>query len=164
MTIHILLDFLSCTSLYKWLSIFFWIFVMHISERMTIHIVLDFRHAHLSTNDYPYSHGFLSCTSQYEWLSILFLNGFSSCTSLYEWLSILFLNGFLSCTFLYECLSIFLWVFIMHNFIWMTAILTHRYVRSILDTKNVKSGPYHSTNQSARNLCPTYTMHSTKLK
>ena len=121
--------FSECTSLYEWLSIFFWIFGMHISVRMTsniilawvlvmnifvrltIHIILEwvfvmhifvrmtiniilvwvfvmhtflyewlfilflygFRHAHLSTNDYPYSYWFLSCTSFYEWLSKLLL-------------------------------------------------------------------------------------------
>ena len=63
---------------------------------------MGFRHAHFCTNDYPYSYGFSSCTSLYEWLSILFLYGFSSCTSLYEWL------------------SIFLWIFVMHIFVWMT--------------------------------------------
>ena len=63
--------FLSCTSLYKWLSkLFLWVFVMHIFVRMTIHIILvwiffmnifvrttihilmGFRHAHLCTNEY----------------------------------------------------------------------------------------------------------------
>ena len=44
MTIHIL---------------FVWVFFMHISIRMTIHIHMGLRHAHLCTNDYPYS--FLMC-------------------------------------------------------------------------------------------------------
>ena len=61
---------------------------MHIFLRMTIHILMGFRHehlfmndnpyyyfmgfrhAHLCTNDYPYSYGFSSCTSLYEWLFI----------------------------------------------------------------------------------------------
>ena len=96
--------FSSCTSLYgwlsiffwifvihisvEWLSIFFWIFVMHISERMTIHILLYFRHAHHFTNDYPYYScmGFRHahfCTNDYP-----YTYWFSSCTSFYEWLTI----------------------------------------------------------------------------
>ena len=62
--------FSSCTSLYKWLSIFLWFFVMHIYVRMTIHILLGFCHGHLCANDYPYSYGISSCTSLYKWLSI----------------------------------------------------------------------------------------------
>ena len=50
--------FLSCTSLYKWLSILFLVFVMQIFVWMTIHIVIGFCHAHIYTNDYPYSSGF----------------------------------------------------------------------------------------------------------
>ena len=103
--------FFSCTSLYEWISIFFWIFVMYYSVPMTLNSLLDFCHTLLCMNDYPYSFRFSSCTSLYEWLSILYLYGFSSCTSLYEWLFILFLYGFSSCTFLYKWLSIFIWVF-----------------------------------------------------
>ena len=99
-----LYGFSSCTCLYEWLSIFLWVFVMHISVRMTIHFFLN---------------GFSSCTFLYEWLSIFwwifvmhisvrmttisfsmgfghahffmndyhfFLNRFSSCTFLSEWL------------------------------------------------------------------------------
>ena len=62
--------FSSCTSLYGWLSMFLCVFVMYISVRMTIHIILvwvffmyisvgmtihilmGFRHVHLCTNDY----------------------------------------------------------------------------------------------------------------
>ena len=61
--------FLSCTFLYKWLSISFWMdFVMHISAQMTIHFFwMVFRHSHFCTDDYLY-----------------LLNGFSPCTCLYE--------------------------------------------------------------------------------
>ena len=48
--------FSSCTFLDEWLSIFLWVFVMHIFVRMTIHILMGFRHAHLCTNDYPFSY------------------------------------------------------------------------------------------------------------
>ena len=80
MNIHFFFNgFLSCTFLYKWLSIPFWMgFVMHISLRMTIHTLFEFvfvvhisvrmtnhilfcigfRHAHFCTNDYLYSFGF----------------------------------------------------------------------------------------------------------
>ena len=44
--------FSLCTSLYKWLSIFLWVFVMHIFLRITIHIIMGFCHAHLFINDY----------------------------------------------------------------------------------------------------------------
>ena len=60
--------FLSYTSLYQWLSMLLWVFVMHISVWMTIHILMCFCNAHLCTNEYPYSYGFSSCTSLYEWL------------------------------------------------------------------------------------------------
>ena len=46
--------FLSCTTLYEWLSILFLVFVMHTSVRMTIHIFFGFCHAHLCTNNYPF--------------------------------------------------------------------------------------------------------------
>ena len=138
MTIHILLGFRhshlcmndyphsygfsSCTSLFEWLSIFFWVFVMHISVRMNIHIIKGFCHAHLCTNDYPYyfCNGFRHahlCTNDYPYSYCMgfrhghlcmndypYSSGFSSCTSLYEWLFKLFLYGFLSCTSLYEWL------------------------------------------------------------
>ena len=70
--IYILYGFSSWTSLYEWLSIFLWVFVMYIFVRMTIHIILvwvfvmyisvrmtihnlmGFRHAHLCTYDYPF--------------------------------------------------------------------------------------------------------------
>ena len=73
-----------------------------LNVHISIWFCMGFCHAHLCTNDYPYSYGFSSSTSLYEWLSILFFYEFSSCTSLYEWL------------------SIFLWVFVMHIFVWMT--------------------------------------------
>ena len=75
-----------------------------LNVHINICFCMGFRHAHLCTNDYPYSYGFSSCKFLYEWLSILFLYGFchvhlctneypysygfSSCTSLYGWLSI----------------------------------------------------------------------------
>ena len=79
--------FSSCTFLYKWLFISFWI---------------DFRNAHFCTNDYPFlfvlrhTH---TCTNDYPYffvwvfvihisvrITIHILLGVSSCTSLYEWL------------------------------------------------------------------------------
>ena len=82
-------SFLSCTTLYKWLSILVYVFVMHNSVRMTIHIILvfvmhssvqmtihiifGFRHAHLCKNDYPYYFWLYSCTYLYKLRSILFL-------------------------------------------------------------------------------------------
>ena len=103
MTIHFFLNwFPSCTFLYKWLSIYFlmdfrhahfcindypflsdWVFFMHISVQMTIHIFLmGFRHAHLFTNDYSFP-----CVLVYVMhisirITIHILLGFSSCTSL----------------------------------------------------------------------------------
>ena len=65
--------FLSCTTLYKWLSLLVYVFDMHNFLQMTIHIIFDFCHAHLCTNDYSYYFWILSCTSLSEWLSILFL-------------------------------------------------------------------------------------------
>ena len=62
--------FLSCTSLWEWLSILFLVFVVHIFVRMTIHIIFGFCHAHLCTNDYPYYLFILSCIFLYEGLSI----------------------------------------------------------------------------------------------
>ena len=71
---------------------------------------MGFCHAHLCTNDLPYSYGLLSCTSLYGWLSIYlcmgfchahfctndypYSYGFLSCTFMHKWLSIFFLNGF----------------------------------------------------------------------
>ena len=107
------IDSVVCFVMYKfvlWMSILtyfsVWFFVMYMFVRMTIHILMGFRHVHVCTNDYSYySYGFSSCTSLYEWQSIslcmdfchahfctndypFLLNGFSSCTCLYEWLSI----------------------------------------------------------------------------
>ena len=42
-----------CTNDYPFLCV--WVFVMHISVRMTIHIHMGFRHRHFCMNDYPYS-------------------------------------------------------------------------------------------------------------
>ena len=104
--------FSSCTSLNEWLSIFLfvfvmhifvwmtiniileWVFVMHNFVQMTIHILMGFRHVHLCTNDYPYYSctGFRHvhfCTNDYP-----YSYGFSSCTSLYKWLSISLCMGF----------------------------------------------------------------------
>ena len=87
--IYTLLYVLSCTTLYKWLFILVYVFVIHNSLRMTIHIIFGFCHEQLCMNDYPYYFCFTSRTYLYKWLSILFL--FLSCTSLYEWVSIIFL-------------------------------------------------------------------------
>ena len=48
-----------------------WVFVIHISVRMTIHVIMGFCHAHLCTNYYPYYFRISSCTSLYELLSML---------------------------------------------------------------------------------------------
>ena len=106
--------FLSCTSVYEWLSIFFWVFVMHISVRMIIHILIGFCHAHLFTNDYPY---YFRCRHVHL------------CTNEYP-----YYTGILSCTFMYEWLSIFLLVFVMHISLRMTihiilGVVMHIYVR-----------------------------------
>ena len=94
--------------------VFVWVFVMHIFLRMTIHILMYFRHVHVCTNDYPYFYGFLSCTCLYEWLSIFLCMGFHYahfCTNDYPFLS----NGFSSCTFMYEWLPFrCIWAFVMH--------------------------------------------------
>ena len=47
-------EFSSCTFLYEWLPFLFeWVFVMHISVRMTtISFWMGFRHTHFCTNDY----------------------------------------------------------------------------------------------------------------
>ena len=68
--LFILVYVLSCTTLYDWLWILFWVFVMHISVRMTIHSIIDFRHAHLCTNDYPYSFGIDSVMHIFVWMTI----------------------------------------------------------------------------------------------
>ena len=117
--------FLSCTCLYKWLSILFG---------------MGFCHAHFCTNDYPYSYGFSSCTSLYKWLSISLCMGFRHahlCTNEYPfhfvWVSVIhiyvrmtiyfFLNWFSSCTFLYEWLPfLFELVFFMNISVRMTTI------------------------------------------
>ena len=91
--------FLSCTCLYEWLSIFFWVFVMHISVQMTIRTLLDFCHSHICTNDSP----FFKCLFVFHiFLRMIIHFLFSSSTSFYEWLSILLL------------------VFFMHIFVRMT--------------------------------------------
>ena len=141
--------FSSCTSLYEWLSILLYVFVMHISVRMTIHNILDsvihisvrttihiiigFRTAHLFTKDYAYSYWFLSC----EWLWI-FLLVFVMHILLRRTIHIsirfrhahLYTNdypypsGFSSCTSLFEWLSIFLLVFVMHIFVHRTILFS----------------------------------------
>ena len=95
------------------------VFLMHISVRMTIHILIGFRHAHLCTKNYPFLCGsvFFIHISLRMTIHILFvlvfvlhiyvrftihiLIGFRQahlCTNDYEF----FLFGFPSCTFLYE--------------------------------------------------------------
>ena len=54
---------------------FVWVFVMHISVRMTSHIHMGFRHAHFCTYDYPYCFciGFRHahfCTNDYPFLCV----------------------------------------------------------------------------------------------
>ena len=97
--------FLSCTILYEWLSILYYMFC-HAQLWMTIHIILGFRHAHLCTNDCPYHYRFSSFTSLYEWLS-LFLWVFVMHISLRMTIHILFI-----------------WFFVMHISVRMT-IHTH---------------------------------------
>ena len=63
--------FSSCKSLYEWISIFLWVFIVHIFVQRNIHIIMGFCHAHLCTNAYPYYYGFSLCTYFYVWLSIL---------------------------------------------------------------------------------------------
>ena len=73
---HFLFNGLSSfTFLYEWLPFLFeWIFVMHISLRITtIYFWMECRHSHFCTNDYDF-----------------FLNGLSSFIFLYEWLPFLF--------------------------------------------------------------------------
>ena len=100
--------FLSCTSLYEWLS---------------ISLCMGFRHAYFCTNDYPFLlNRFSSCLFLYEWLSISFWMGFRHahfCTNDYHF----FFNGFSSCTFLYEWLRfLFQLILVMHISVRMTTI------------------------------------------
>ena len=100
--------FSSCTFLYEWLSIFIWAIVMHISVRMTTHLIFEsvvVMHSSVRMTIHFYVCGFSSCIFLYEWLSIFMR--FSLCTFLYERLSIFFLNRFSSCTFLCEWLSLY---------------------------------------------------------
>ena len=83
----------SCTFV-EWLPFLFeWIFIIHISVRMTtISFWMDFRHAHFCTNDYH-----------------LFLNGLSSCTFLYKLLPFLFEWIFHVCNALQSVNSMVQW-------------------------------------------------------
>ena len=71
---HLFLNgFSSCTFLYEWLPFLFeWVFLMHISVRMTIiYFWMVFRHTHFCMNDYHFFvYWFLSCTFLCKWLSI----------------------------------------------------------------------------------------------
>ena len=78
MTIHILMGFSSCTSLYDdYPFLCVCVFVMHITVRMTIHILMGFCQAHLVANDYPYylfmcfRHGHF-CTNDYPYSCMVF--------------------------------------------------------------------------------------------
>ena len=95
--------FSSFTSLYEWLSIFVWIFVMHIYVRMTIHIVFDFCHAHLRTNEYSYyySVSVMHISVRMNIHIILCFCHAHLCTNYYP-----YYFWFLSCIFLYKLLSI----------------------------------------------------------
>ena len=117
-----LYGFSSCTCLYEWLSICLWVFVMHISVRMTIHIILmGFCHVHVCTNDYPFPCVWVFVMHIPVRMTINFFSmGFRHahlCTNDYPFL----LKWFSSCTFLYKWLSIsFEWVFVMYMFVRMT--------------------------------------------
>ena len=122
---------------------------MHISVRMTIHIIIDFCHAPLCTNYYQYSYGFLSCTSLYKWKSILLwffvihifvrmtihiLMDFCCayvCSNDYPYSNGFchahfctndypYSYGFSSCISLHELLSMFLRYFVIHMILWIT--------------------------------------------
>ena len=119
-----LYGFSSCVSLYEWLSIFLWVFVMYIFVRMTIHIILvwvfvthisvqmtirilmGFRHAHLCTNDYPFL---------FVWFFVMHFSVQMTIHIIFVWVFVIHIfctndypysYGFLSCTSLYEWLSI----------------------------------------------------------
>ena len=68
--------FLSCTSLYGWLS---------------VSLCMGFHHAHFCTNDYPFLLNGFSSMHISVWMTIhFFFNAFSSCTFLYKWLPFIF--------------------------------------------------------------------------
>ena len=125
--------FLSCTSLYERLSIYY--------------SCMGFRHSYICTNDYPHSCWFLSCTSLYEWLSILLwvfvmhifvrmnihiLVVFCHahlCTNAYP-----YCYGFLSCTF---CTNDYPYlVFVIHMFVRMTIQIIMVFCHAHLCTKD----------------------------
>ena len=123
------IDWVVCFVMYNfvlWMSVltyvFVWVFVMYIFVRMTIHILMDFRHVHVCTNDYPYYSciGFCHvhvCMNDYSfpcvWVFVMHI---------YVRMTIHFLvNGFLSCTCLYEWIPfLFEWIFVMHISVRMT--------------------------------------------
>ena len=98
--------FSSCTFLYEWLSISFeWVFVMHISVRMTIHFFLNGMLSFLIS---------VRMTTISFWIDCLHLH---FRTNYYHF----FLNGFSSFTFLYGCLhSHFEWISFIYIFVRMT--------------------------------------------
>ena len=134
--------FSSCTSLYKWLSILFFIFC----------------HAHICTNDYPYYFLFSSCTSLYKLLSLIFwfchahlctndypyYFWFSSCTYPYEWLSILFLVFVMHISVQMTIHNVF--VFVLHISVGMTIHIIFGFVMhiSVQMTINIIFGFCHA--------------------
>ena len=101
-----------CTKDHPFLCV--WVFVMHISVRMTIHILfICFFVMHISV----------------QMTIHLLLYGFSSCTFLYEWLSISLCMFFFHahfCTNDYPFISV--WVFVMHIFVLMTIHILFEWV------------------------------------
>ena len=91
------MNLVVCFVMYKfvlWMSIltyvFVWVFVLYMFVRMTIHILMGFRHVHVCTNDYPHYCVWVFVMHISVQMTIhSFLNGFSSCTRLYEWLPFL---------------------------------------------------------------------------
>ena len=136
-----LYGFSSCTSLYEWLSIFLWVFVMyifvrmtihiilvwffvmHISVRMTIHILMGFLHAHICTNDYPFPCVWVVVMHISVWMTIHFywtcFCHVHVCMNDYPFPCV----WVLSCIFLYKWLPfIFEWALVMHISLQMTTI------------------------------------------
>ena len=160
--------FSSCTSLYEWLSIFLWHFVINMFVLMTIHI------------------RFSSCTPLFEWLSIFlwvfvmhifvimtikflvfvitifvrmtihfsmgfrrshlctneypYSKGFLSCTCLYEWLSIFGFRHALVCTNDYHCSYWFSSCTSLYEWLSMLVFIMHIFVRLII---NINMGFRH---------------------
>ena len=144
MTIYLLLlnGISSCTCLYEWLSIFFWIGFPHVHVLgMTIRFFSkDFRHVHVCTNDYPFPCEWVFVMYIFERMTIhSFCMGFRHayfCTDDYSFL----FHGFSSYTFMNGWLpSHFDWIFVIYVSVRMTTFLFW------MDFKNVHFCPndYH---------------------